>query len=80
MCQVYIFMAVLVRVMKIYIGNVIKRPPQQNAPMFIVLTSFILNEIEWGFRKKSLQKVPHMVHQGLLAPQGLYEPCAVVQN
>ena len=58
MSQVYIFMAVLVRVMKIYIGNVINRPPQQNAPMFRVLTSFILNEIEWGFRKKMSTKSP----------------------
>ena len=58
MCQVYILMAVLVRVMKIHIGNVINRPPQQNAPMFRVLTSFISNEIEWGFRKKMSTKSP----------------------
>ena len=39
-------MAILVRVMKIYIGNVINRPPWQNAAMFRVLTSFNLKEIE----------------------------------
>ena len=57
--------------MKIHIGNVINNPPQQNAPMFKVLTSFILKGIEWGFRKYMSMKIPGMVHQGLLAPQGL---------
>ena len=64
-------MAILVRVMKIHIGNVINRPPRQNAPMFRVLTSFILKGIDWGFRKYMSTKIPSMVHQGLLAPQGL---------
>ena len=39
-------MAIIVRVMKISIGNVINRPLRQNAPMFRVLTSFILKKIE----------------------------------
>ena len=39
-------MAILVRVMKIHIGNIINRPPRQNAPMFRVLTSFTLKRIQ----------------------------------
>ena len=54
--------------MKIHIGNM---PPRQNAPMFRMLTIFILKEIEWGFRKYMSTKIPGMVHQGLLVPQGL---------
>ena len=57
--------------MKIHIGNVINRPPKQNAPMFKVLTSFILKEIEWGFNKYMSLKIPGLVHQGLLVPQGI---------
>ena len=60
-------MAILVRVMKIHIGNVINRPPRQNAPMFRVLTSFILKGFEQGFRKYMSTIIPGMVHQGLLA-------------
>ena len=72
MNQVYIyFMAILVRVMKIHIGNVINRPPRLNAHMLRVLPSFILKRIELCFRKYMSTKVPGMVHQGLLAPQGL---------
>ena len=59
--------------MKIHIGNVTNRPPQQNVPMFRVLTSFILKGIELGFEYMST-KIPGMVHQGLLVPQGLYVP------
>ena len=68
-------MVILVHVcvMKIHIGNVINRPPRQNAPMFRVLTSFISKGIEWGCRKYMSTKIPPgIVHQGLLVPQGLY--------
>ena len=57
--------------MKTHIGNVINRPPQQNAHMFRVLTSLILKEIDWGFRKYMSTKIHGMMHQGLLVPQGL---------
>ena len=52
------FMAILVRVMKIHIGNVINRPPRQNAPMFRVLTSFILRELNRVSENICLQKFP----------------------
>ena len=64
-------MAIFVRVMKIHIGNVINRPPRQNTPMFRVLSNFILKGTEKGFRKFMSTKIPRVVHQGLLAPQGL---------
>ena len=57
--------------MKIHVGNVINRPPRQNTAMFRVLTSFIFKGIEWGFRKYMSTKIPGMVNQGLLVPQGL---------
>ena len=58
---------------KWHIGNVFNKPPRQNAPTDRVLTSVILKGIEWAFRKVYPTKIPGMVHQGLLAPQSLYE-------
>ena len=65
------FIAVLGFVMKILIGNVNNKLLRQNAPMFRVLTSFVLKGIEWGSRKYMSTKIPGMVQQGLLVPQGL---------
>ena len=68
-CQIYIyFIVILVHVIEFHIGNVINRPPCQKVPM---VTSLIFKGIEWGFRIYMSTKIPVMVHQGLLAPQGL---------
>ena len=66
------FMTHFVYTVKWHIGNVFNKPPRQNAPTDRVLTSVILKEIEWAFRKVYPTKIPGMVHQGLLAPQSLY--------
>ena len=65
------FMTHFVYTVKWHIGNVFNKPPRQNAPTDRVLTSVILKEIEWAFRKVYPTKIPGMVHQGLLAPQSL---------
>ena len=36
-----------------------------------IMSPFILKGIDWGFRKYMSTKIPGMVHQGLLVPQGL---------
>ena len=56
---------------KLHIGNVFDRPPSQKAPMVRVLSSLIFKGIEWGFRKYLSTKIPGIVHQGLLAFQGI---------
>ena len=63
------FMTHFVYTLNWNIGNVFNKPPRQNAPTYTVLTSVILKEIEWAFRKVYPTKIPGMVHQGLLAPQ-----------
>ena len=65
------FMTHFLYTVKWHIGNVFNKPPRQNAPTDRVLTSVILKEIEWAFRKVYPTKIPGMVHQGLLAPQSL---------
>ena len=70
MSNIY-FMAILVDVVKIHIGNAMNRPPCQKAPMVSVLTILILKKIKWVFRKYMSTKIPGMVYQGLLSPQGL---------
>ena len=70
--HVYVyFMTLFVYTVKWHIGNVFNMPSRQNAPTDRVLTSVILNGIEWTFRKVYPTKIPGMVHQGLLAPQSL---------
>ena len=56
---------------KLHIGNVFDRPPRQKTSMVRVLTGLIFKGIEWGFRKYMCTKIPGMVNQGLLAPQGI---------
>ena len=65
------FMTHFVYTVKWHIGNVFNKPRHQNSPTDRVLTSVILKEIEWAFRKVYPTKIPGMVHQGLLAPQSL---------
>ena len=65
------FMVILMKFATCHVRNAFKRPLRPNAPTVRVLTSVILKEIEWAFRKLYPSKIPGMVHQGLLAPEGL---------
>ena len=65
------FMVILMKLTTCHVRNAFKRPLRPNAPTVRVLTSVILKEIGWAFRKLYPSKIPGMVHQGLLAPEGL---------
>ena len=65
------FMAILMKFATCHVHNAFKRPLRPNAPTVRVLTSVILKGIGWAFRKLYPPKIPGMVHQGLLAPEGL---------
>ena len=67
------FMVILVKFATCHVRNTFKRPLRPNAPTVRVLTSVILKGIGWTFRKLYPSKIPGMVHQGLLAPEGLCE-------
>ena len=65
------FMVILMKFATCHVRNAFKRPLRPNAPTVRVLTSVILKGIGWAFRKLYPSKIPGMVHQGLLAPEGL---------
>ena len=65
------FMAILIKLATCHVRNAFKMPSRPNAPTVRVLTSVILKEIGWAFRKLYPTKIPGVVHQGLLAPQRL---------
>ena len=65
------FMVILFKFATCHVRNAFKRPLCPNAPTVRVLTSVILKGIGWAFRKLYPSKIPGMVHQGLLAPEGL---------
>ena len=65
------FMAIFMKLATCHVRNAFKRPLLPNTPTARVLTSVILKEIGWAFRKLYPTKIPGMVHQGLLAPQPL---------
>ena len=65
------FMVILMKFASCHVRNAFKRPLRPNAPTVRVLTSVILKGIGWAFRKLYPSKIPGMVHQGLLAPEGL---------
>ena len=66
------FMVILMKFATCHVRNAFKRPLRPNAPTVRVLTSVILKGIGWAFRKLYPSKIPGMVHQGLLAPEGLF--------
>ena len=65
-------MVILMKFATCHVRNAFKRPLRPNAPTVRVLTSVILKGIEWTFRKLYPSKIPGMVHQGLMAPEGLF--------
>ena len=65
------FMVILMKFATCHVRNAFKRPLRPNAPTVRVLTSVILKGIGWAFGKLYPSKIPGMVHQGLLAPEGL---------
>ena len=65
------FMAILMKFATCHVCNAFKRPLRPNAPTVRMLTRVILKGIGWAFRKLYPSKIPGMVHQGLLAPEGL---------
>ena len=65
------FMTILMKLAICHVRNAFKRLLRPNAPTVRVLTSVILKEIGWAFRKLYPTKIPGMVHQGLLAPERL---------
>ena len=64
-------MAIRVHVIKIYIGNVINRPPRQNALGPRAIKSRFTRGFN-GVLKCMSTKIPGMLQQGLLARQGLF--------
>ena len=64
-------MVILMKFATCHVRNAFKRPLRPNAPTVRVLTSVISKGIGWTFRKLYPSKIPGMVHQGLLAPEGL---------
>ena len=65
------FMVILVKFATCHVRNAFKSPLRPNASTVRVLTSVILKGIKWAFGKLYPSKIPGMVHQGLLAPEGL---------
>ena len=74
------FMEILMKFATCHVRNAFKRPLRPNAPTVRVLTSVILKGIGWAFRKLYPSKIPDMVHQGLLAPEGLSMVCLIVKR
>ena len=74
------FMVILMKFATCHVRNAFKRPLRPNTPTVRVLTSVILKGIGWTFRKLYPSKIPGMVHQGLLAPEGLYETTHMYVN
>ena len=72
-------MAIRVHVIKFHISNVINRPPHQKAlgPRAIK-SRFQGNLME--FLKYMCTKIPGMLQQGLLAPQGLFYLLLFINN